>query len=166
MDSSDNLPSIVSEPKLAWVLKQMAIYTPMTKIKTEYLVLFGEPITGERLVEIESTYKELISDISKKELRNFTKRRLAHSAIRLDIISQGLEIASTPRPVRSVRTGENEYEVINEPDHASVAKYLKLAQDEEFFAKKLMLEVIKSGLDAEAKEKTSKYEVVEIEDGF
>lgn len=165
-DKKDNLPIILSEPKLAWVIKQLAIFTPMAKIKSEYRVLFEENISGEDLIKIEQCYKDLISETSNKELKNFTKRRLAHSAIRLDIINQGLESASTPRAVRSVRVGENEYEVIKEPDHVAVSKYLKLAQDEEFFAKKLMLEVIKAGLDSEAKERTSRYEAIDIEDGF
>lgn len=167
MDEPKDLPAIISsEPKLAWVIKQLASFTPTTKIRSEYRHLFEEDLKGEDILKIEYMYKDVIKEVSKEELRNFSKRRLAHSAIRLDIINQGLQDASTPRAVRSVRTGENEYEVIYESDHMAVAKYLKLAQDEEFFAKKLYLEVIKAGLDDTQKEKTSSYEVIDIEDGF
>jgi hypothetical protein len=151
------------EKRKAWVITQLALKSPMTKIKQDYHVLFEEPIRGEEIIAIQSSYPSLIQQVADKELRDIRKRALAHQAIRLDIIEQGLRAALTPRVISTHRIADNEWKEEIDINHSAATKWVELAQKEEFFTKKLILEMYKADMGFE---KSSGFERVDIADGF
>lgn len=150
--------------KTLFVLKALALKTPVTKVKQDYQVFFEEKITGDQIMEIEKAYSDLIAEIAIKELNDVRANPLAHTRVRLDLIYECLKYAMKARPVRSVKISDNEYEQVMDIDHQAIAKYLQLARDEEYNAKKLLLEKIKLDLDIHTS--NSGFEPIEISDGF
>lgn len=150
--------------RLEFILTQLALKTAFTKIKSDYQQLFETKISGEQIIDVSQRYAKAIEKISEKELHNVRACPAAHSRVRMDFIYQGMLQASTPKEVRSVRTGDNEYNVVYDIDHSALAKYIQLAREEEYAAKKLMLEKIKLEIDIQRND--TGYEPVDVDAGF
>lgn len=125
--------------------------------------MFEEKLEGETIYLIKKDNPSKIAVKAKEVLTDLKRRALAHAAIRLDYIEQGLMDAASPKPIRSVRVGEMEYEVVYGVDHAAIAKYIQLARAEEYEAKKLLLDMFKNDLVVG---KESAFKPVEIDDGL
>lgn len=149
--------------RILFVIKALALKTPYPKIKQDFHIFFEEKITGEEIMAIEDKYKEEIEEEAEQELNNIRKNPLAHSRIRLDILNRAMEYALKPQGVRSIKVGDNEYETIMDINHQAIAKYVQLSRDEEYLAKRLLLEKIKLDLDIH---NATGFEPVEIDTGF
>lgn len=139
-----NKYSDLNDEQKSYIILGLALKKEFAEIKQNFERLFEAKIKGEVLINIDKKFKDKIDELAEKELNDINRSPLAHSRIRLEFIYKGLQEASSPKPVRSIRTGEREYETIYEIDHAAIAKYLSLAQNEEIFAKKLYFEILKN----------------------
>ena len=143
----------LNEERKIYLIKQMALKEPLHTLKANYMRLFQESITGEELVSFEISHKDLIEKVARKELNDIKKEPLAHSRIRLKILYDAYTYAAIPKPIKSVpvrQEGKNiEYEVSYAPDYAAMGNLMKIAQNEEFFIKKLFLELVKNKLNDE-----------------
>lgn len=154
----------INDQRKAFLIKYLALKTPYPKIRQDYQKFFETSITGEEIMDIESKYSSYIEEVAKKELIDIRKNALAHPRIRLEFIYQGLTDAATPKPIRSIRVGETEYETVLGVDHQAIINYLKLAHMEEYSAKKLLLDKIK--MDIEIVREDSGFIPVEVDTGF
>lgn len=162
-----NFPnSPLSAGKTSLIIEKLALKWDLVRIKEYYQQLFEEKISGERILEIKSQFKDKIKEQELVELNDISRRALSHPAIRLDYIQMALDHALKLRPVRSIKVGENEYDVTYDIDHQAVKNYLDLAQKEEYTAKRLLVDILKNDVDS-APQKSS-FDVVEISvaDGF
>lgn len=161
-----NFPnSPLSPDKTSIIIEKLALKWDLIRIKEYCQQLFEEKIAGESIVKIRALFKEKIKEQELLELKDISRRALSHPAIRLDYIEMGLNHALKPRPVRSVKVGENEYDVTYDIDHQAVKNYLDLAQKEEYSAKRLLVDILKNDVDSPQQ---SSFEPVEIKvaDGF
>ena len=146
-----------------FIIKALALKTPYPKIKQDFQIFFEEKITGEEIMDIENKYKSDIEDVAVEELNDIRRNPLAHSRIRLDLIYESLKYAMKPRTIRSFKVSDTEYEEVQDIDHQAIAKYLQMAREEEYLAKKLLLEKIKLDLDIH---NATGFEPVEIDTGI
>jgi hypothetical protein len=139
-----------NEERKAFLIKQLALKEPLVKVRDLFNRIFEERLTGEELMSFESTFKAAIEKQSMKELNDIKKEPLAHSRIRLRALNDALTYAMTPRATKSVPVRSEgkqiEYEVVYEPDYSAITNIIKAAQNEEFFIKKMFLEVLKNKL--------------------
>lgn len=154
----------LSEAKIAFIIAKLALKMPYYIIKSEYERDYQEKIETETIQEIESVFEKKIAAQSKKEMSNIKRRSLAHPAVRLDFMLQALLYAFKPRPIRSVKVSENDYEVYYDVDHQAIKGYLQLAQNEDYSSKKLLLDLIKNEVPSFNAEEG--FETIEIEDGL
>ncbi len=160
------MPDIPKSPaKISFIIERLALHWDLIRLKEYYQQYFEEKIDPEAILEIRNKFSEKIKEQELIELKDISRRALSHPAIRLDYIYLGLEHALKPKPVKSVKVAENEYEIIYDIDHSAVAKYLDLAQKEEYAAKRLLVEILKNDIDDSAPRKSS-FEPIKIEDGF
>ncbi len=116
--------------------------------------------------------RKLIETTSQKMLNDIQSEPLAHARSRLRICNDMLQDAMTPRPISSVpirAEGKSiEYEVRYEPNHTAAAKWVQLSQNEEFFIKKLILELRKADVSREdaAEISSTGFEVIQVNDGL
>lgn len=146
-----------------FIIKALALKTPYPKIKQDFQIFFEEKITGEEIMLVEDKYSSTIEEVAYEELNNIRNNPLAHSRIRLDIINRAMEYALKPRVIRSYKISDNEYGQELDIDHQAIAKYCQLSRDEEYYAKKLLLEKIKLDLDIH---NSTGFDPIEIIDGF
>lgn len=165
----ENLPSRepsrepLNEKQVAFIIKYLALKKPYNKIKEDFQAFFERKISGEAIMDVEARHQPIVQEVAVRELSDIRRNPIAHPRIRLDILYDCLVMAMTPQIVRSVRITDTEYREIYGIDHGAVAKYLQLAREEEYLAKKLLLEKLK--LDIEM-DKDSGFVPVEIDTGM
>jgi hypothetical protein len=140
----------LTESQIAYLVDRISVKTSSKKIIEEVKVVYdGLVLTGEDIDDIKLKYGSLIEDRARTTLNDVRGNRLAHSRVRLDIIEQVLDTALAdlkPKPIRSVKISEQEYEIVTGIDTSvlsSIAKLLQLAREEEFLNKRLLLELKK-----------------------
>jgi hypothetical protein len=162
----------LNEERKVYLVKQLALKEPLHRIKDTYKRLFESPITGEELIAFELSNKDLIEKVARKELNDIKREPLAHSRIRLRHLNEALQYAMTPRATKSVPVRAEgkqiEYEVVYEPDYAAITNIIKVAQNEEFFVKKMLLEIIKNRLSGDelGENGESGFSVFEVDNGL
>ena len=151
----------LNKERKAWIVERMAFKEELSKIKEDYSRLFEDTgkdgkmvnakITGEELIQFREDNRLAIESYARKELNNVKKEPLAHARIRLRILNDALTHAMTPQPVKSVIESQSgrdiEYKISYAPDYAAIANIVRSAQAEEFFIKKLFLDIKKLELD-------------------
>lgn len=143
----------LNEQQTAYLVKQLALKEPLHKVKDTFNRLFEAKLIGEELINFEIDKKDLIEKVAQKELNDIKREPLAHSRVRLRALNDALQYAMTPRATKSVPVRAEgkqiEYEVVYEPDYTAITNIVKAAQNEEFFIKKLFLEIVKNRLTEE-----------------
>lgn len=135
-----------------WVVQQLALRKSLREIKDDFDYIFApKQISGREILDIQNKYPDLIIETSRRELSNIAANALAHVRIRMDYILKGLRAAEKERVVQMFHytdtNGERQVHEEKDMNHAAVAKYLQLAQQEEYLAKKLLIEVRKLDMD-------------------
>lgn len=151
--------------KIAFIIEKFALHWDLLRIKEAYQQYFEEKINPVTLLELRSKFTKQIKEQEEIELKDISRRGMSHPAVRLDYIHMALEYALKPRPVKSVKVSETEYQVFYDIDHAAVAKYIDLAQKEEYMAKRLLVEILKNEIESPIAKRSS-FEPVKIEDGL
>lgn len=136
-----------------WIIKQIALRRKLPEIKRDFDYVFAPKIvTGREILDIELLYPDRIADEFNREMSNIAANSLAHVRLRMDCIELCLQEAMEKKPIRSVKVpgddGEDgEWKVVEGMDHQAVARYLGLAQSEEYLAKRMLLEIRKLDID-------------------
>lgn len=151
--------------KIAFIIEKFALRWDISRIKESYQQYFEEKINPVTLLELRSKFTKQIKEQEEIELKDISRRGPSHPAIRLDYIQMGIDYALKRRPVKSVKVSETEYEVFYDIDHQALAKYLDLAQKEEYMAKRLLVEILKNEIESPIPKRSS-FEPVKIEDGL
>lgn len=147
----------MNKERKQFLIERMAFKEELTKIKEDFSRLFEDTssdgkkvkakISGEELISFRDENRLAIESYARKELNNVKKEPLAHARIRLRVLNDALTYALQPRPVRSVIKAQSgrdiEYEVEYAPDYAAITNIVRSAQQEEFFIKKLFLDIKK-----------------------
>jgi hypothetical protein len=140
----------LNDERKAYLIERLAFRDPLPQIKQDYEKLFMDKVSGEDLMRFRNVNKSLISKVADRELNNIRMEALAHTRIRLRILHNAIQEASIPKPVRSVPARSDgkvvEYEVSYEQNYNAISSLVKVAQNEEFFNKKLFLEIKKMQL--------------------
>lgn len=165
MDNIDKYSNLNKE-ETQFILMAFALKKPVVEIKIDFQKLFEKTLKGEVLIQFAGRYSDEIKALSKVEMENIGKVPITHSRIRMEFIYKGLQEASTPKAVRSIRVGPTEYEVTYEVDHAAIAKYLQLAQQEDFLHKKLYYEILKNKEILGETKPQSGFKPIELDSGL
>ncbi len=156
----------LSEEHKAFIIKKLALKEDYIKIKEEFAKFFDCIVDGETIIKVENTYALVIHEVAQRELNNIAREPLAHARIRLRILHEALKDAMVSRIIKSSQVGENDWEVERGMNLAAIDRIVKNAREEEFFAKKLLLEVKKLKLEAEKEDIVSTGFSVQINDGL
>lgn len=135
----------LNDERKRYLIERLALKDPLPSIKSDYERLFNEKVMGEELINFRSNYGREIEKEARKQLNNCSQEALAHSRIRLRYLMSALEYAMTPKATKSVPVRSNgkevEYEVAYEPDYSAINNLIRTAQNEEFFVKKMFLDI-------------------------
>lgn len=123
-----------------------------TKIEPSLIIKFNENFKAQ----IEQEREKLLNDINSVPI--------ACAVVRLHYIYEGLKDAFTKKTTYK-KCGE-EYIPIEEINHTAAEKYLKLAQNEEYMSKKLLLEYIKAKSQYEVSKPKAGFVSIPINDGL
>ena len=139
------------EGELDFIQERLALKMPIHQLITEFKQAYdGRPLTYDIIYRIKNLFKEDIKQRAIKELNNPTAVPIAYSRIRLGVIQTALEIACQMKGRGSYPiTGDNgltQYKEKIDIDHQAAAKWVDLAQKEEFLAKKLIFEKLARGI--------------------
>lgn len=151
---SSNLPiRPLTDEQKAFLIEHLARGTEYEDIKSKFQLFFETGIDGSTIIQVKAKYSKLIDELI-PQVRDPRESRLAHARTRLDELDQALNDAKTLRPVGpAIRIGENEWSPaptgMNIPGIVAICR---AAREEEYMAKKFMLEVKKMKLEADKAE--------------
>ena len=144
----------LNEQHKAFIIKYLALRKDYLTIKKDFQVFFEQEVSGPQILEVEANYQNKITALAEEELNNIWAEPLAHSRIRLALAYEALQDARKQRVITpSQRISESEW---LPPEMGmnlnAIATFLKIGQNEEYMAKRLLLEVKKLGLEEERDE--------------
>lgn len=160
------MPSKFNPEQEKFLIEQFALRTPIAKIKQDFKILFEVNPPGEALIQFKEQKVDLIKRVSAEILPDVKRCRLAHVSIRMRHLDDLLESAMTPRVIRSYKISDTEYAQDMAPDFPACAKFLQLAREEEYAAKRILLEKYKLDLDTTNNSRETGFNAVEVDDGF
>jgi hypothetical protein len=144
----------------------------LAQVREDYNRMFDQSVSGEQIWQFVQTNKAKIEAYARRELNNVRKEPLAHCRNRLSILYEMVQSAMVPKVIKSypihAEGKEVTYETETAPDYSAVDRLIRTAQNEEFFNKKVFLEIKKMDLlpeDVQGK-LDSGFEVITINDGL
>lgn len=164
---SKNLPFKFNTQQQEYLIEQFALRTPIARIMQDFKILFpATPISGEALIDFKKVNAYKIKDVSDRILPDVKRCRLAHVTIRMQILDQIIEDAMTPKVIKSYKVSDTEWAQDMGIDSLAALKALHLAREEEYSAKKILLEKYKLDLVGEGGVRESGFSPVEVSDGI
>lgn len=138
--------SAFDSDEIGWLLRQLAKRRSIADIKKEFDYAFApKVVSGGVLLALPTRFPELFRQAEKAELADISASMLAHVRLRLEEIENGLKEAKElvykdVRRYTDPETGEEKLLWVVEKNFAARAKFIELAQREEFMAKRFMIE--------------------------
>lgn len=158
MDAPENLPALAVEflplpslidERLRFCIDLFAKQYNVVDIKRLYTEFWGEPPDPVELMNIPNRYAAEIQDAEQVQLRDLSKRQLAHAALRYDKLQEGMDEAWKEQVIRTVRTGETEWTPVMARDLDNFYKAIDLSRKEDQLIKQTLLAVAKLGIERE-----------------
>lgn len=146
--------------QLDFIKERLALRDDKIKILQNFRIAYEtEKVCMQDIQEIASDCKEEIRELASRLLSDINAVPIAFERVTLELLQQAIAECLTPRPLGSYQVTEEVPDETGEStvtktmfkekvgrDMANLAKFIKLAQDERFFAKKLRLEKLSRGI--------------------
>lgn len=141
----------ITPKQRGWLLREVARRKDYVDIKKAFDYMFApQVITGQEILDIVDNYPDELRAAERAELADVSSVAVAHQKLRLEKIQWAIEQCEVARPTGSYRktvNGQDEWVINEEPDFTNLAKFIALAQTEQFTSQKLLLEKIKLDLE-------------------
>lgn len=167
-------PLPFNDQQVDFLLEQMAFQdSNLLDIQEKFNKFFGTNVAGEALMRFRKENKQAIIDLRADLYQKTDTIPIANAFVRLGLAQSRIEyLATTPKPIRSIRRidedGKFYEELIEEIDEKNLQAWTKIAQDEEYLAKKLAIELIVKEVDGDKakKLKASGFKPITVQTGF
>jgi hypothetical protein len=164
-DSSDKYGDY-TPGEIVFIIELLSAMRPIDEIQERFhkFTLNQKRIHGSKIIEIERDHSSRIKRQREMYLKNVKGNPLAHPKVVLDILYDIVLESRKPRPVNSVKVGDNEFQIVEKTDNETAIRAIKTAVD--YMSDLEKLSMAKSKLPKDDKDIEEALSSWQIEDGL